>query len=146
MRAWITWLLPFAVLALAPAPRSAADQSPGFVVIVHPDNPLSSADRGFVADAFLKKATRWSDDSTINPVDAGPGSPVRRSFSQEVLKRSVAAVRSYWQQIVFSGHGVPPPELDSDEAIIMFVLKHRTAIGYVSERANLNGAKVLRLQ
>ena len=120
--------------------------SPAFQVIVHPRNPTSSVDKKFLADVFLKKRTRWPNDEVVKPVDGSARSAVRGRFSEQVLRRSVAAVRRYWQQIVFSGRGVPPPELESDEAIIGFVLKHQGAIGYVSAGANPGGAKVVQVK
>ncbi len=115
-------------------------------VIVHPSNPARSVDRKFLADAFLKKVTRWAHGELIRPVDLGPDSPVRNKFSDEVLKRSVAAIKSYWQQLVFSGRDVPPPELDSDEDVVKYVVKHSGAIGYVSGSANINGAQAVTVE
>jgi ABC-type phosphate transport system substrate-binding protein len=129
-----------------PAAAQATGSAPAFQVIVHPQNPTNSVDRKFLADVFLKKRTRWPHDEVVKPVDASSRSAVRGRFSQDVLKRSVAAVRRYWQQIVFSGRGVPPPELDSDEAIVSYVLKNRGAIGYVSGNAELGKAKVVQVK
>lgn len=114
-----------------------------FRVIVNLANATSAVDRRFLADAFFKKTTRWADDDVIRPVDLAPGSAARRAFSEEVLRRSVEAVKSYWQQAVFSGHGVPPVELDSESDVVKFVLKNRGAVGYVSSRTDTSGVKVL---
>jgi len=84
---------------------AGAASPPAYVVIVHPTNPTTSVSRRFLADAFLKKTTRWDNGETIRPVDQAPDTSVRRRFSDEVLKRSVAAVRNYWQQIIFAGRG-----------------------------------------
>jgi ABC-type phosphate transport system substrate-binding protein len=118
----------------------------GFRVIVNPANPAASVERRFLVDAFLKKTTRWPHDEQIRPCDLDPESATRRRFSDDVLKRSVAAVKSYWQQMVFSGQNVPPPEFDSDEQVIQFVLRNPGAVGYVSASANIEGAKVLSLR
>jgi ABC-type phosphate transport system substrate-binding protein len=118
---------------------------PEYRVIVHPRNSASSVARGFVTDAFLKKVTRWQNGEAIRPVDL-QDSAARRSFSEQVLGRSVAAVRSYWQQQIFSGRGIPPPELDNDQAVVKFVLQNQGAIGYVSGHADLAGAKVLQVR
>jgi ABC-type phosphate transport system substrate-binding protein len=118
-------------------------RAPAFLVVVHPSNEASSIDRKFLEDAFLKKVTRWPSDQVIRPVDLAPGSPVRRAFSAEVLNRSVEAIKVYWQQRIFSGRDVPPPELDSDDEVIAYVLKHEGAVGYVSAAASLDGARVL---
>ena len=49
-----------------------------------------------------------------------------------MLKRSVAAVRSYWQQRIFSGRDVPPPEVDTENQVIKYVAGDPGALGYVS--------------
>lgn len=142
-------LLAILVLAVAliPAPRAGiADSAPAIRLIVHPDNPVTRLDRKFVINAFLKKRTRWGDDVAIRPVDLEPDSPVRRRFSKEVLGRSIEAVRRYWNQQVFSGRGVPPPELDSEREVVEYVTRHRGAIGYVSEGVDLQGAKVVEIR
>ena len=135
------------LLGLAGSTAFAGEPAaPEFRVIVHPKNPVSQASREFITDAFLKKKTRWADDETIKPVDLKPNSAARRKFSESVLKRSVAAVRSYWQQRIFSGRGVPPPELESDEAVVAYVLKHRGALGYVSSNAKLSEARPIAVK
>jgi ABC-type phosphate transport system substrate-binding protein len=136
----LTSILPCAVATADSRP------APAFYVIVHPGNPTGSVERKFLADAFLKKITRWPNDDVIRPVDLGPDAPARRQFSEEVLRRSVAAVKSYWQQLVFSGRDVPPPELDTDEQVVKYVISHPGAVGYVSAGASLAGAKVVTIR
>jgi len=136
----------FALLAAAPSLPADAQSRPEFQLIVHSSNPAQSIDRKFVADAFLKKVTRWSDDQVIQPVDMIPSSPVRRAFSEAVLERSVGAVKSYWQQLIFSGRSLPAPELDGDDAVVAYVASHPGAIGYVSGGAILRGVKLLAVR
>jgi hypothetical protein len=126
-----------AVFAHAAEPRVA------YKIICHPGNPIQTVERHFLEDAFLKKTTTWPGGGLLRPVDLVAQSPVRRKFSEEVLRRPVEAVRSYWQQRIFAGREVPPPELDSDDAVVRFVLRDRGAVGYVSDEAVLKGAKVL---
>jgi hypothetical protein len=134
----VSWL---SAGTLARSEAAWADEDPGFRVIVHPSNPLHAVERGFVADAFLKKVTRWENGRSINAVDLRQDNPVRHRFTREVLKRSLGAVRSYWQQRIFSGRDVPPPELESDELVVAFVAKYPGALGYVSGAAKLAGAR-----
>jgi ABC-type phosphate transport system substrate-binding protein len=115
-------------------------------IIVHPQNPMEKVDRRFLAQAFLKKVTDWPHGETIHPVDLPPDSMTRRLFVEDVLRRSVGAVKSYWQQRIFSGRGLPPPELDSEEAVISYVLSHPGAVGYVSERADTSAVKILSVE
>ena len=74
-------------------------------------------------------------------VDQRSTSNARQRFSDSVLRRSVAAVKNYWQQRIFSGRDLPPPELESDEAVVSYVVNHRGALGYVSGSAKLDKAK-----
>ena len=142
-------LLGLSLLSAAVAGRSKlarADELKAFRVIVHPSNPLRAVERGFLADAFLKKVTRWEEGEGIKAVDLRADNPVRRRFTEDVLKRSLGAVRSYWQQRIFSGRDVPPPELESDDAVVAFVAKYPGAVGYVSGAAKLVGARELPIK
>jgi ABC-type phosphate transport system substrate-binding protein len=133
----------FVLVCGAMAGMRVASGAEGFRIIVNRGNPVGSIDRQFLADVYLKKVTRWPGDEAIRPVDLGPGSPVRRLFCEEILRRSVPAIKSYWQQMVFSGRGVPPAELDNDGEVVKFVLKNRGAVGYVSASADVGGAKIV---
>lgn len=130
----------------AAAGRAFAAESEGFRIVVHPQNPLSQVERAVLADIFLKKTTRWPDGAAAHPVDQHSESAVRERFSVRVLKRSVFAVRSYWQQRIFSGRGLPPPELAADDAVLRYVQANRGAVGYVSEQIDVSKLKVLQLR
>ena len=58
----------------------------------------------------------------------------------------MAAVKSYWQQMLFSGRDVAPPEMDSEDGVVSYVLRHPGSIGYVGSSANVGGAKVITLR
>jgi ABC-type phosphate transport system substrate-binding protein len=141
-----TALLVALAVALCTPPSVHADPPPVYQVIVNPNNPYTSVPRRFLVDAFLKKTTTWASGDVIRPVDLGPKSPVRARFSEDVLRRSVAEVKSYWQQRIFSGGDVPPPELASDEEVVSYVLKYPWAVGYVSGGAKLDGTKTVTIR
>lgn len=125
---------------LLPAGAAAAE---GYRIIVHPKNPEDAVKRAFLAAVFLRKATSWPNGDPVEPVDLPRASSVRAAFSGEVLGRTVAAVKSYWQQIIFSGRGLPPPELDSEEAVVRYVNEHLGGVGYVSQNVDIGAAKVV---
>ncbi|MDP9034910.1 MAG: hypothetical protein M3O50_08885 [Myxococcota bacterium] len=137
-------VLAFALAALSVTWFARATEATrSYKIIVHPSNSTTEVDRRFLEDAFLRKITRWPNDIVIYPVDLTPNSPVRRKFSEEILHRSVEAVKVYWQQRIFSGRDVPPPELDTDDDVVAYVLKHDGAVGYISENTDPDGAKVV---
>lgn len=115
-------------------------------VIVNAKNRATHLDRRFVAEAFLKKVTHWDEDQAIQPVDLGQRSAVRDRFSHDVLERDVASVRRYWAQQVFSGRGVPPPEVSNDADVVKYVASHPGGIGYVAAGVDLSGVKIIEVE
>jgi hypothetical protein len=62
------------------------------------------------------------------------------------MRKTLTQLRSYWNQQIFSGKGVPPPELDSEAAVIRYVLSNRGAIGYLPPGVNPGAAKVVPMR
>ena len=83
----------------------------------------------------------WKPGEAVQPVDQGEGSPVRRSFSKSIHHKDIPGVKRYWQELIFTGQGMPPVERASDEDVVAFVAASRGAIGYVSPSVAL-GRKV----
>jgi hypothetical protein len=143
-RTALGWLA--ACLVLAAAREAFSEPEAGFRVIVNAENKVSGVSREFLANAFLRNVRDWDSGEGIAPVDLQPSSPVREEFSRRVLLRSIAAIRSYWQQRIFSGRGVPPPELESDAAVVRYVINNRGAVGYVSKSAELGAARAVTVR
>jgi ABC-type phosphate transport system substrate-binding protein len=118
----------------------------GFKVIVHPKNPITSIDRELLRGAFLKKETTWSDGETIRPVDLSSRSSVRELFTRTILKKTTAQLRTYWAQQIFSGKGVPPPEAANANDVVVYVLEHPGAVGYVPADVDPRGARVIEVK
>jgi ABC-type phosphate transport system substrate-binding protein len=132
-----------AICATVSGQQRPAPAAPVYQIIVNPRNGVTTVDRKFLEDAFLKKITAWPNDEVIKPADLAPDSPVRRAFTHEILNRSVEAVKGYWQQRIFSGRDTPPPEFQRDEDIVQYVLKHEGGVGYVSGTASVDACHVL---
>jgi ABC-type phosphate transport system substrate-binding protein len=136
-----------ALLLLLALSGSSPDKAPvAYRVIVNRANPANVVDRTFLREAFLKKTVRWGHGEGIRPVDLGSSSPVREKFSEEVLGRSVLAIRNYWQQLIFAGRGVPPVELEDAESVVRYVQKYPGAVGYVAGDTELAGVKAVTVR
>lgn len=139
-------LIGLALSTALSAALPAAAQAPAFRIVVHASNGTESLPREDVARLFLKKTTAWPDGQPALPVDQAD-TPVRRAFTRSVLERDVGAVRSHWQQMIFSGRAVPPPEKSSDADVLAFVRANVHAIGYVSAAGELGpSVKELRIK
>jgi ABC-type phosphate transport system substrate-binding protein len=133
-------------MTLGGAQYAVARPDAGYAVVVSAANPVASLTRDQASKLFLKKAPTWSDGREVAPVDQPEGSVVREAFTKGVLRKSVTAVKSYWQQQIFSGRGVPPTERPSDEEVLSFVRGNPAAIGYVSSTAPVGpGVRVVQV-
>ncbi len=124
---------------LLTASASAAD----FQLIANSSVPASGLTKSAAAAIFLKKTLKWEDGTAIVPVDQGEKSPVRESFTTFVHGKSVAAIKSFWQQQIFSGRDVPPTEQPSDAQVLALVRSTPGAVGYVSAKTQVSGVKVI---
>lgn len=125
-------------------PTKAQSPAP-YKIIIHSSNSTNSISKSNLAKLFLKKAKKWQDGSTVQPVDQKTSTSVRQVFSKEILNRTVSAVKAYWQQKIFSGLDVPPPQKSSDAAVINYVSNNKGAVGYVSGSAQIGNTKVLNI-
>lgn len=115
-----------------------------FVVIANAENPVTSVAAGELSNLFLKKASQWSGGLAALPVDLSESAPARESFSRQVHRKGTPAVKAYWQQQIFSGRNVPPPEKSSVRDVVEFVRANRGAVGYVPSGTELpSGVKTL---
>jgi hypothetical protein len=133
------------IVALGLATASVAEDE-RYEVIVHPTNPITSIDQSFLRNVYLKKEIEWPDGRAIQPVDLTARFPVRDRFTHEVLKKTPAQLKSYWNQRIFSGKGAPPAEADGVADVIAYVLAHPGAVGYLPAHRDPGGAKLIEVR
>lgn len=127
-----------ALVVLAAAVRRSGAAEP-FQVIVNASNPVSSLSAQELSMLFMKKSSRWPDGVEAVPVDLREQSPVRESFSRQIHGKSTAAIKAYWQKMIFSGREVPPAERATGADVVGFVRATRGGIGYVGTDTPLGG-------
>ena len=133
------------LVAGAVGTADAQDTSSAFVVIVHADNPATSVDQDRLSKMFLKKIKRWEvSEASVAAFDQMESADVRESFTRSVHGKSISAIKSYWQRMIFSGRDVPPDELESDVEVMAAVAGNEGGVGYVSADADLtDGVKTI---
>lgn len=134
-----------AVVVLALVSSLVLADEPAVRVVVSEKSKVTALSRARVAAFFLKKTTAFDDGTPVEPVDQVEASPARKAFSDDVLRKSVRGVKSYWQQRIFQGLAVPPPEKTSDDEVMKAVAANPRAIGYVSGTAKLVGVREVTL-
>jgi ABC-type phosphate transport system substrate-binding protein len=122
------------LLSMVGASARAAD---AFKVIVNARLGGKAISRETLSAIYLGRVERWGDGHEIAAIDLSTTSPVRASFSQDVLGMSVLAVRQHWTRMIATSDHFPPLTRDNDEAVIAFVAARSGGVGYVSPDAVL---------
>jgi ABC-type phosphate transport system substrate-binding protein len=111
-------------------------------VIVNATNPVTAVTRDELSKVFLKKQPTWDNGKPVTPLDLTEDAGAREAFTKAVHRRSVTAVKSYWEQQIFSGRDVPPTEERTETDVVAAVRANPNAIGYVSAGAAAGAAGV----
>jgi ABC-type phosphate transport system substrate-binding protein len=114
------------------------------VVVVHPSNN-AELDIKSVQRIFLGKEKKFSNGKEALPVNQVPSSAARSTFDTDTLGRSSTQIAAYWSKLVFTGKGIPPKELDNNEAVLAIVADNPNAIGYLDSASVSGAVKVISL-
>lgn len=130
-------------IALAMLVGTTAFAANPYKIVVNNNVKVDSLSKKAASDLFLKKTAKWPSGAAVVPVDQVDTASVRDAFSRSVHGKPTAAVKSFWNQQIFSGRDVPPVEKRSDAEVLSFVRSTAGAIGYVSEGAATDGVRVV---
>jgi len=100
-------------------------------VLVHEGASARDLEPAQIRRVFLLRQRFWSDGIPAAPVNLPASSPLRESFSRLVLGQSTRDLADYWKDLYFHGTQ-PPPVLDSEEAVLLYVARTAGGVGYVS--------------
>ena len=121
-----------AAMLCASLPALAAE----IVVIVNPKNPASRMFSEQAAQFFLGKSTLFT------PIEHTEGA-LRNEFSQKVLGKDSAQVKTQWSKLVFTGKGTAPKEYGSSAEVKKAVAADVQASGYIEKSAVDDSVKVI---
>jgi ABC-type phosphate transport system substrate-binding protein len=125
---------------------AAQAQESSYKIIVNASNSATLVKREAVAQLFLNRRATWTNGPTADPVDQSLTSPVRETFSREILGMPLPSVQRYWRQRVMDLREFPPMVKGTDAEVVAYVAKNPGAIGYVAQAAELPATvKVLRV-
>ncbi|KPH64739.1 phosphate ABC transporter substrate-binding protein [Pseudoalteromonas porphyrae] len=110
-------------------------------VIVNPSNS-NSLDKNEIKKIYLGKSKSFADGVKVNPVNQN-GNSVVDEFNNKVVGKSSSQLNAYWSKLVFTGKGTPPEKLDSDQAVIDFVVSNADSIGYIDSAKVSDAVKVI---
>ncbi|OUS28207.1 hypothetical protein A9Q99_11750 [Gammaproteobacteria bacterium 45_16_T64] len=113
------------------------------VVIVHKDSVINTISEGDLAGVYLKRKKRV-DGQRLKVVDINNDSDIKAYFHEAVTQKTLQQLKAYWSRLIFTGKGIPPYSLDTEERVVEFVSRTPNAIGYVGKSKMNNRVKVIR--
>jgi ABC-type phosphate transport system substrate-binding protein len=108
------------------------------VVVVHPSN-ASALDASAISRLFLGKAKTFPDGAQAVPIAQKEGNAAREAFNTRYVQKTGSQLKAYWSQLVFTGKGTPPKEVDNDEEVKKLVSANPNMIGYL-DAAKVDGS------
>ena len=107
---------------------TAAQAEP--VVVVSASSSLGALTQDEVRQIFNGQTRRVSGIS-VKPLDLPSRGGARNDFYQQVLGKSAEQMKSYWARMIFTGRGMPPREVSSEQEMVLLVGSNRNFVGYL---------------
>ena len=135
-------LLLIMIAVMAPSASQAE-----VIIIVNSNLKVTQLEKKDVQDIFLDKKITWPDDKEteikfvlISDAD------FHKEFVKDYTRKSTAQFKRYWNNMVFTGKGMMPKNIDSVDALIQYVSQTDGAIGYISPGEPIEGVEVLEIK
>lgn len=121
-RSALLWLL------VCACPAAAEDT---VQIITSPDLSGQEFSRPTLQAIFLMRVRRWPDGTPIRTFVMPESSPLHDRFAREKLGTYPYILRRNWDRLVFTGTGLAPEVVHSEEEMRQKVMSSKGAIGYL---------------
>ena len=120
------------LLVFSAAP--AQDSLPTVEVIVSPALANITLDRNLLRAVFTMRVRQWPDGSPVRVFVLPDDNPLSDRFYREQLGMYSYVLRNAWDRMVFTGTGLAPTVVRSEQEMIERVRSTPGAIGFVRKR------------
>lgn len=119
-------------------------QGADLIIVVNSQVTENELNINSIRDIFLGKKTTWQNGIKIIPVIIND-EIIHPAFLKEYLNKTPSNFSAYWNQILFTGKGIPPRIFENEKELMRYVSITRGTIGYISAKANIGDAKVVKV-
>ena len=95
---------------------------------------------------YTMRQVRWLDNSPIVVFVLSRKNSLHQNFSKEILRMFPYQLDRIWHKLTFSGLGVAPIKVDSQEQLIKLIKQTPGAIGYAENIYNEEGLHVIEIK
>ena len=111
----------------------AAFASERIIIVTHSDNTGVRLSREQIRNLFMGASV----GRDLQPVALPPGNRIRSLFNIKIVGLSDSRVQSYWAQMKFTGRRPPPQIVNSEKAMVQYLLDTPGSIGYLTADTDL---------
>ena len=111
----------------------AAFASERIIIVTHSDNTGVRLSREQIRNLFMGASV----GRDLQPVALPPGNRTRSLFNIKIVGLSDSRVQSYWAQMKFTGRRPPPQIVNSEKAMVQYLLDTPDSIGYLTADTDL---------
>ena len=112
------------------------------LVIINKENTIETLSKSELIDLYMGRKNRFSNNLKATVIDITP-STIRKTFYKLVTGKSIAQINSYWASQQFTNRSRPPFKVKSNEDVIYYVKKYKSAIGYIESKYLTEEVKVI---
>lgn len=100
-------------------------------LIVHPEQDDTLLSRTSIRAIFAMRIPQWPDGSPVHVFVFEDNHPLHIQFSKSILGMFPYQLRRIWDRQVFSGTGIEPTRVATEQEMLSRVARTKGAIGYV---------------
>lgn len=100
-------------------------------IVTHPKVSLDSLTKSQLRRIYTMRQLRWSDNSAITVFVLPSQHALHQRFAKERLQIFPYQLNRIWHKLTYSGLGVAPIIVESEQALIQAVISTPGAIGYI---------------
>lgn len=123
---------------------SIAEIQAEIVVVVHPDNPITSLTKKDVKRLFLGRMHNFpNSDIKVESIDHAEGSADYDKFYSSIINMNKSKLKRYRAYYLFSGKGRLPTQIKTVSKVLEYIAKTKNAIAYIDKKNITDRVKVV---
>jgi ABC-type phosphate transport system substrate-binding protein len=123
---------------------SIAEIQADIVVVVHPDNPITSLTKKDVKRLFLGRMHNFpNSDIKVESIDHAEGSADYDKFYSSIINMNKSKLKRYRAYYLFSGKGRLPTQIKTASKVLKYIANTKNAIAYIDKKNITDSVKVV---
>ena len=112
------------------------------MVVAHAKSDIAAVDKAALKKLFLGKTAKLKGKK-VRAVTLPDTNAIKVEFDSKVVGKDPGKMKAYWANRIFTGKGKPLDQVNSEEALLVWLSENKNGIGYMSADSISSKVKVL---